>query len=90
MNVLENQKVKESGTLLDNKIIKDKKLEGGLIIKVMKNSASERIFVEFSSPDGKLVLQRSYQDSFAGRLQAQTFESSFKSLNDLKKYFKLK
>lgn len=89
MNVLENQK-KENGTLLDNKVLKGKQLEGGLTLKVMKNSSSERIFVEFSSPDGKLVVQRSYQDNLNGRTQAEKFEGSFKSLDDLKKYFKIK
>ena len=90
MNVLENQKKRESGTLLDNKILKQEALEGGLILKVMKNGSSDRIFVEFSSPDGRLVLQKSYQDNLSGRSQADTFKSSLKSLADLKIYFKVK
>lgn len=89
MNVLENQKPK-TGTLLDNKLVKQETLDGGLIVKVMKNGPSERIFVEFSSPDGRLVVQKSYQDSFAGRLQADIFKERFKSLTDLKTYLKIK
>ena len=88
MNALENQK--EKTTLLDDKVLKTEELDGGLKMKVTENNSSERIFVTFSSPDGKLVLQRNYQNNFKGRLQAETFENSFKTLDDLKKYFKVK
>jgi len=90
MNVLDNQKIRKPGTLLDDKILKQEDLEGGLLLKVTINKASERIFVEFSSSDGKLVVQRSYPDSFAGQIQADIFKVKFKSLTDLKTYLKFK
>jgi hypothetical protein len=72
---------------LGHKVIKEKQLSQDLKLKVSKNEASERIFVEFSSADGKIVLQRNYQDNIAGREEAKKFEKKFKSLSDLKKYF---
>jgi hypothetical protein len=75
-------------SLLDTKVLKKKKLDKDLNLKVSKNEASERIFVEFSSKDGKLVLQRSFQDTYLGRAEADRFEDTFKSIDDLKTYFK--
>lgn len=89
MNVLDNQKKREAGTLLDNKILNQGELKGGLQVKTVRNSPSERIFVEFSSPDGKLVLQRNFQDNITGRKLADDFKNSLKSLDDLKRYFKI-
>ena len=74
-------------SLLDAKVLKKKKLDKDLNLKVTRNEANERIFVEFSSKDGKLVLQKSFQDTYQGRTDAKTFEEAFKSLDDLKKYF---
>lgn len=76
-------------TLLDNKVTKQKKIGQELNLKVTKNAASERIFVEFSSNDGKLVVQKSYQDNLLGRNEASKFEKKFKSLEDLKVYLGL-
>ncbi len=75
-------------SLLDIKVLKKKKLDKDLNLKVTKNEASERIFVEFSSKDGKLVLQRSFQDTYMGRMEADRFQDTFKSIDDLKTYFK--
>lgn len=74
-------------SLLDTKVLKKKKLDKDLNLKVTRNEGSERIFVEFSSKDGKLVLQKSFQDTYMGRTDAKMFEEAFKSLDDLKKYF---
>jgi hypothetical protein len=76
-------------SLLDVKVLKKKKLDRELNLKVSRNDASERIFVEFSSKDGKLVVQKSFQDTYLGRLEATTFEEKFKSIEELKIYFKM-
>ncbi len=75
---------------LEIKTIRKQKLDKDLTVKVTKQNAAERIFVEFSSKDGKLVLQRSFQDTYAGRKSAEEFENTFKSIDDLKKHFKVK
>lgn len=77
-------------TSLDNKIIRKKKLDKELTVKVIKNEASERIFVEFISKDGKLTLHKSFQDTFYGREDAKKFEDSINSIEDLKNYFHTK
>lgn len=73
-------------SLLDVKVLKKRKLDKDLNLKVSRNEASERIFVEFSSKDGKLIVQKSFQDTYYGRLEADKFEENFRSLEDLKNY----
>jgi hypothetical protein len=75
---------------LENKTIKKKKLDKELNLKVLKNEASQRIFVEFTSESGKLSLQKSFQDTFDGRQAAEDFQQSIKTINDLKRYFGVK
>jgi hypothetical protein len=72
---------------LDNKILRKKKLDKELTVKVIKNEASERIFVEFTSKDGKMILHRSFQDTYYGREDAKAFENSFKSIDEFEAYF---
>lgn len=72
---------------LENKLIYKKKVDKDLNVTVFKNDAAERIFVEFSSKDGKLVLQRMFQDTYRGRLEATDFESSFESIAQFKAHF---
>ena len=71
-----------------NKVIKTKKL-GGLLLQISENEHSERIFVDFSTVDGKIKLQKSFQNNFEGKKEAKEFQEKFKSLIDLKKYFGL-
>lgn len=73
--------------LLDTKVLKVKKLDRFCTLKVVENEAAGRIFVEFSSNDGKLVLQRNYLKSAESLAEAKKFERSIKSIKDLKKYF---
>jgi hypothetical protein len=75
---------------LEIKVLRKKKLDKELSLKVTKNEASERIFVEFSSKDGKMVLQRSFQDTYHGRLDADSFGESIKSIDELSAHFKAK
>lgn len=69
---------------LEYKLLKKKKLDKELTLKVIKHEASERIFVEFSSKDGKMVLHKSFQDTYLGREEASAFEESIKSIDELK------
>lgn len=71
------------------KILKKKKLDKELNIKVTQNEMSGRIFVEFSSEDGKLVLQKSFQNTYEGTKEAEQFQKNIKSIKDLRKYFGL-
>jgi len=73
-------------SLLDTKVLRKKKLDKELNLRVFKNEASERLFVEFSSKDGKMVVQKSFQDTYSGRIEAKVFEDAFKSIEDLKNY----
>lgn len=73
----------------ETKILKKKKIDKELTLKVTQNGMSGRIFVDFSSEDGKLVLQKSFQNTFEGSKEAEQFQKKFKSINDLRKYFGL-
>jgi hypothetical protein len=75
---------------LELKIVKNRKLDKELTLKVMRHKAAERIFVEFTSKDGRLVVQKSFQDNFRGRSEAKIFEDKFKSIGDLKRHFGFK
>lgn len=77
-------------TILDNKVIKTKKVDKETNVKILKNEATSRIMVEFSSDVCKLVVQKSFQDTHEGRLQAEEFQKTIKSTNDLKTYFGVK
>jgi hypothetical protein len=73
---------------LEYKIVRKKKLDKELTVKILKNVAAERILVEFSSKDGKMIVQKSFQDNYHyGREEAKVFENAFKSINDLKVHF---
>lgn len=74
----------------ENKILKKKKLDKEANLKISQNEMSGRIFVEFSSENGKLTLQKSFQNTHEGNLEAQAFSKTIKSIKDLKKYFRIK
>lgn len=69
---------------MEHKVTKQKKLDKELTLKISEDVHASRIYVEFSSDDRKLVLQRSFQNTFFGREQSQEFAKSLKSLSDLK------
>lgn len=75
---------------LEYKVVRKKKLDKDASVRVLINHAAERILVEFSSKDGKIVLQKSFQDTHYGREEAKTFEDSLKSMDDLRSHFRLK
>lgn len=73
--------------MFDNKVLKKKKLDNEASLKVTQNEMSGRIFVDFYSEDGRLKVQKSFQDTFEGRKDAEKFQKKIKSIKDLKKYF---
>lgn len=75
---------------LESKVLKKKKVDNELTVKVTKNEAAGRIFVEFSAESSKLVLQKSFQNTYAGFKEAEDFEDSIKSIEELKSYFGIK
>lgn len=77
-------------SILDNKVIKKKKVDKETNLRVMKNGALHRILVEFSSESSKMVVQKSFQDTHQGRKEAEEFQNVIKSTADLKAYFGVK
>jgi len=73
--------------ILENKVVKKKKIDKDLNLKITRNDASERLFVEFSSRDNKLIMQKSFQNNYHGRLLAEAFENSFQSFEQFQQYF---
>ena len=73
----------------ENKVVKTKKLGKTVLLQVSENSYTNRIFVDFSTIDGKLKVQKTFQNNFEGKKEAKEFQKQFKSLGDLKKYFGL-
>ena len=73
----------------ENKVVKTKKLGKGVILQVSENEHSSRILVDFSTIDGRLKVQKTFQNNFEGKREAGKFQKQFKSLGDLKKYFGL-
>lgn len=73
----------------DSKVLKKKKIDKELTLKVTQNELSGRIFVEFASEDGRLVTQKSFQNTYDGKKEAEAFQKKIKSMNDLRKYFGL-
>ena len=68
---------------MEYKVVKQKKLDKELNLKISEDQYMSRIYVEFSSDDRKLILQRSFQNTFAGQQEMQEFSKSLKNLKDL-------
>jgi len=75
---------------IEFRVLKKKKVDKETNLKVQKNDALNRLSVEFSSDVCKLVVQKSFQDTYEGRLASEEFQKSIKSTNDLKAYFGVK
>ena len=71
-----------------NKIVKTKNL-GKIVLQVSENEYSSRILVDFYTIDGKLKVQKTFQNNLEGQKEAKEFQKCFKNLSDLKKYFGL-
>ena len=74
----------------DFKLIKEKKIDKETTLVVKSNIMSGRIFVEFVSNNPRIVLQKSFQDTYEGKNESETFAKSIKSTKDLRAYFGIK
>lgn len=77
-------------TNTDFRLIREKKLDRGTILKITKNLMSGRIFVEFMSISPKLTLQKNFQDSWDGKMKSEEFAKSIRNTDQLVQYFGLK
>ena len=74
---------------IEHKTLKNKKLGEDLNLSVVLNEMAGRILVEFKSEDGKITLQKSFQNTVEGRTDSEKFQKKIKSLKDLRDYFGL-
>lgn len=70
--------------IMENEVLKNKKLDKDLNLKITKDPYLARIHVEFSSEDRKFVLQRSFQNTYFGQIEMENFSKSLKTVQDLK------
>lgn len=75
---------------LEYVVVRKKKIDKELYLRVLFNEAAERILIEFSSKNGKMLLQKSFQNNITGKEAAKVFEKSYKSIKQLKKHFGFK
>jgi hypothetical protein len=75
--------------MLETKVLKKKALDKELTLTVSKIGMNSRIIVEFRHISGKMVRQKTFQDTFEGRAEADKFSKSIKNTKELRKYFGL-
>lgn len=75
---------------LEYRVLKNKKVDKELTMRVLKNPALSRIAVEFSSTACRMSVQKTFQDTYEGRVEAAEFEKTIKNTEDLKRYFGVK
>lgn len=73
-------------SILDNKLITRSKVDTYTTVRVFRNDALARVLVEFNCEAPKLTLQRSFQDTHAGWMEAEDFQAKIQSTEDLKNY----
>lgn len=69
---------------MEHKVLKQKKIDKDLNLKVTEDQYASRIHVEFSSDDRKFVLQRCFQKTYFGQIEVEKFSKSLKNLQELK------
>lgn len=73
----------------EKQLMKSKKLDKDTTLKISRNETAGRVFVEFSTNDKKLVVQKSFQDTYLGNKEAEEFASKIKNKKDLRKHLGL-
>lgn len=73
-------------SILDNKLITRSKIDSNTSVRVFRNDALARVIVEFNSDSPRLTLQKSFQDTHAGWKEAENFQATIQSTEDLKNY----
>ena len=75
----------------DFRLLKEKIIDKEITLKISQNIMSGRLFVEFSYKGvPTITCQKSFQDSFSGRIEAEDFSKSIKNLDQLKERFGIK
>lgn len=74
---------------LDLKVIKKKKVDSKSTMTISENMTGDRVFIEFSTNDGRLRLEKSFPASGLGIRDAGLFQDRFRSTDDLLKYFNI-
>ncbi len=74
----------------DFKLIREKQLDSNTTLKVSQNLRSGRVFVEFVSDNPRIVLQKNFQDTMAGKLDSEKFAKSIRNTKELRAYFGIK
>ena len=74
----------------ENKVLKKKALDKELTLTVTKIDLGSKIVVEFRHVSGKMVRQKSFQDTYVGRAEADAFAKTIKNTKELRKYFGIK
>lgn len=74
----------------DFKVIKEKKLDKETKLKISQSLMTGRIFVEFTSTNPRIVLQKNFQDTYEGKLESDEFAKSIKNTSQLREYFGIK
>lgn len=76
---------------LEKIIISQTKMGKNLTLTVSKSDATNRIYVKFSSSDGKFIVEKNFQaDSVVGITESEKYQTKFKSIRDFKNYLGLK
>jgi hypothetical protein len=71
----------------DFRLIREKNIDRETTLKVTQNIMSGRIFVEFSSNDPNITLQKNFQNNFDGKIKSEEFTKSITSTEQLRAYF---
>jgi hypothetical protein len=74
----------------DFKVMREKKIDKDTTLVIKKNVMNGRIFVEFTSSNPRIVLQKNFQDSYDGKNLSEAFAKSIKSTEQLRAYFGIK
>lgn len=69
---------------MENKVKKNKKVDKDLNLKIFEDPYNERIYVEFSNDSHKLVIQKSFQNTVFGNIDAEAFAKSIKSTEEFR------
>lgn len=73
----------------DFKLLKKQEIDKGTTLKITQNLMTGRIFVEFALDSPRLLLQKNFQDTVYGKIDAEVFSKSITSTEQIKEYFGL-
>ena len=74
----------------DFKLVKEKKLDKESTLTIKRNLMNGRIFVEYTSNNPRIVLQKNFQDTYDGKMLSEEFAKKYKNTKELREYFGIK